>query len=190
MLALWACFVIGVFVALAWFEGSLKRWIDPGLVTAFLLGAGIATAIATVVVLMGMDGARGYREGREAESWTAKLLQPLRKDGWTLVNNVEFKTENIDHVLLGPRGAIAVETKFSARGWDLTAPAVGKTRLRGAWWRQQLLDQANHQARKLRLLLHAGGVDTEILPLLVLWGRRLAGAPTAMIDGVLVGFGR
>ena len=189
VLGLFACYVVTLFVAAAWFDRILRRWIDPGLVMAFFLGAGVATAVSMVVVLMGMDGARSHRDGREAEGWTAKVLMRLRRDGWTVVDDVEFKAENIDHVLLGPRGAIAVETKFTNDDWVLSAPAAGKTWLRGAW-RRQLVGQAYREARKLRSLLRAGGVVTDVLPVLVLWGPNLGGVSTTVIGDVVVGLGR
>src|SRR3989304_3738860 len=74
LLGLFACYVVGLFVAAAWFDRILRRWIDPDLVMAFFLGAGVATAAGMVVVLMGMDGARPHRDGREAEAWTAQVL--------------------------------------------------------------------------------------------------------------------
>ncbi len=188
-LALFACFVIAVSVALAWFENLFNRWIEPGLVTAFILGAGVATAVAMVITLVGMDGSRSYREGLEAESWTASALNRLRKDGWFVFHDLEFEGRNIDHVLIGSKGAVAVETKLRNEDWTVTSASIEDTRHRPVRWMDQLVGQTSRQARTFRSLMFAGGVRTEVRPVLVLWGRNITGASTVTIDGVLVGLG-
>ena len=189
VLVLFACFVIGVSVALARFESLFSRWIDPGVVTAFILGVGVAAAIAMVVTLLGMDGARSYREGLEAESWTAKVLDRLRRDGWFVFHDLEFEGRNIDHVLIGPHGAVTVETKLRNEEWTLTDTTIKDNHHRPVRWVGQMVRQTSRQARTLRLLLFAGGVRTDVRPVLVLWGRTITGAPTVTIDGVVVGLG-
>jgi hypothetical protein len=190
VLALFACFVVGLSIALARFENLFSRWIDPGLVTGFILGTGVATAVAMVVTLLGMDGGRSYREGLEAESWTASALNRLRKDGWFVLHDLEFEGRNVDHVLIGPRGVVAVETKLRNEEWTITGASIEDTHHRPIRWVGELVGQTARQARTLRSLLFAGGVRTDVRPVLVLWGRGITGAPTVTIDGVLVGLGK
>jgi len=52
-----------------------------------------------------------------------------------------------------------------------------------------MTSQTSRQARHLKSLLSAGGVCTDVSPVLVLWGRGITGAPAATIDAVLVGLG-
>ena len=192
ILALFAFFVLGVFVALAWSERLFARWIDPGLVTAFILGAGIATTVALIMTLLGMDGARSYREGLEAESWSASALDRFRKDGWFVLHDLEFKKSkmNIDHVLIGSQGVIAVETKWRSDEWNVTSTALEDEHHRPVRWLGGFIGQTERQARKLRSLLFAGGVRTDVRSVIILWGPRITGAPTVTIDGVLVGLGQ
>jgi len=189
ILVLFACFVIGVAIALARFENLFNRWIDPGLVTAFILGVGVTAAIGMVITLLGMDGARSYREGLEAEAWTRKALDRLRRDGWSVFHDLEFEGRNIDHVLIGPRGAVTVETKLRNEEWTLTDTTIEDSHRRPVRWVGPMVRQASREARTLRMLLFAGGVRTDVCPVLVLWGGTITGAPTVTIDGVVVGLG-
>jgi len=181
--------VIGGSIALAWFENLYNGWIDPGLVTAFILGAGVASATALVLTLMGMDGSRSYREGLDSESWTAKALNGLRNQGWHVFHDLEFQGWNIDHVLIGPEGVIAIETKLRNEEWTITGTSLEDSRHRPVRWIGNFVTQASRQARTLRSLLRAGGVRTDVLAVLVLWGRDITGLPTVNIDGVLIGLG-
>ena len=189
VLGLFASSVIALFGALAWSENLFSRWIDTRLVTGFIVGAGVATSIALVITLLGMDGSRSYRRGLEAESWTATALNRLRKDGWAVFHDLEFEGHNIDHVLIGPKGAVAVETKLRNEEWTLLGTSIEDKRQRPILWTSQLVGQASRQARTLRSLLFAGGVRTDVLPVLVLWGRGIEGVSRATIDGVIVGRG-
>jgi hypothetical protein len=56
--------------------------------------------------------------GDLGEQWTASELRKLRRRGWRLVNHVMLKNRDIDHVLVGPGGVLAVETKWSAQQWS------------------------------------------------------------------------
>lgn len=192
ILALLALWIVVVFVAVTGFQiWNLRGRIDPGLILAFHLGLGIATLIAVLLTALGLDGARHQRQGLAAERWTAEILGRLRRQGWWTRHDVEFDKMNIDHVMIGLQGAIAVETKYRDAVWS-----IGESAIEEAQWSGRALQitepvrQAKDNAFKLRSLLRAAGVRTEVLPVLVLWGPRLSGKPTAEIDGVLVVAGR
>jgi hypothetical protein len=188
-LTLFALFVVATSVALVGFEDLFARWIDPRLVTGFILGVGAATAVALVVTLLGADGSRTYREGREAEDWTASELNRRRKEGWSVFRNLQFEDKDIDHILIGPRGAVVVETKRRNQNWTITSTSIEDAHHHAVPWTSDLVNQATRHARTLRSLLFAGGVRTEVRPVIVLWGPDITGAPAATIDGVLVGRG-
>lgn len=100
--------------------------------------------------------------GDLAEQWTASELRPLRRAGWRLVNHVRLRPWDIDHVLIGPGGAWAVETKWSAKPWQLTPP---EDRVRAA------ARQALANARDLRLWTGFRGAGvSDVHPVVVLWG--------------------
>ncbi len=191
VLGLFGSGVIAVSVVLAWTDKLFNRWIDGRLVTGFIVGAGVASAVAMVVTLLGMDGSRTRREGLEAESWTASILNRLRKDGWLVLHDLEFERFNIDHVLVGPKGVVAVETKLRNNpGWTVTKASIENKHHRPDPWAGRCFRQATRHADKLRSLLRTAGVRTEVLPVLVLWGRGIEGLSSASIDGVLVGLGK
>lgn len=74
-----------------------------------------------------------YQLGLDGERHTAQALQPLLADGYELFHDLEFtdptgKRFNIDHVLLGPAGVIAIETK--ARSKDAAGKGSKSTKVR------------------------------------------------------------
>jgi hypothetical protein len=149
-----------------------------------LLGAGLATIgwELCYVVLMN-DGSYTWRRGADAEELTAELLEK-ELPGWSAFHGICLVSGDIDHVLVGSGGVIAVETKWTAQEFE---GRHGKhQRYRAA------LQQAQLSARRVRSLLQSKGIDAEVAPMLVVWGR---GAPhfkdgTREVDGVLVVEGR
>lgn len=173
---------LGVYLFLAVALVSVQR--TPEL-RAFVVGLAVAGLGWLAAVLLGrMDGVPAARGG-DAEEWTSQELRRLRPRGpWTVIDAVEFDRLDVDHVVVGPSGVFAVETKWtSARldGTDLAAPR----------WRRAL-EQSHFGARKIRLLLRAQGVRVDVRPVLILWGPALVDPPegSAVVDGVLVCWGR
>jgi len=100
-----------------------------------------------------------------------------------VVNHVALHRWDIDHVLIGPAGVIAVETKWSSDGWQLDPP---EDRVKRA------LDQVRGNARTLRLWegLKSCGVS-EVASVVFLWGHgqqrgRASRDRPLIIDGVAV----
>jgi hypothetical protein len=79
------------------------------------------------------------------------------------MNHVALRTWDIDHVLVGPGGVIAVETKWSSYGWKLAPPDAGVMRA---------VDQVRNNAKDLRQWhdLHSLGIES-VRPVAFLWGR-------------------
>ncbi len=70
---------------------------------------------ATRKMLIGMRDLRATRAGIEGELATAQLLTPLLAKGWKLFHDIPGQRGNIDHVLVGPGGVFAIETKFRSK---------------------------------------------------------------------------
>jgi nuclease-like protein len=86
----------------------------------FVIGTAFAgTSGALTVLVMQAAGTAPTTMGAIAEQWTASELRPLRRAGWRIINHVALQKWDIDHVLVGPGGVIAVETKWSGGGWTL-----------------------------------------------------------------------
>jgi Nuclease-related domain len=133
-----------------------------GFVAGGLLVAIIATLWAHVVRATGTGQ---VMMGDLAEQWTASDLRRLRAQGWRLVNGVRLGVE-IDHVLIGPGGTIAVESKWSGSSW---ATSIGRARVVSA------IEQVRRGARQLRLLndLRRCGIE-QVGTVVVLWGSEAA----------------
>ncbi len=112
-----------------------------------------------------------------------------RLEGWDLVQGLYFKGHgDVDHVLVGPGGVFAIESKWTSLSWSVTAD-----RIVGPPGRDPLT-QALDGAKKVELMLRHGKdkFDIVVHPVVVLWG---PGAPTieegwTEASGVLVVEGR
>lgn len=62
-------------------------------------------------------GAGAGTPGDLALQLTATELGKLRPQGWVLVNRVTLTRPDIDHVLIGPGGVIAIESEWATREW-------------------------------------------------------------------------
>jgi hypothetical protein len=136
----------------------------------FVIGFALAGASGGLAVLvMQVSGTAAISMGATAEQWTASELRPLRRAGWRIINHVALRKWDIDHVLVGPAGIVAVETKWSADGWTLDPP--GPRILHAA-------DQVRRNARDLSLWhplrsLGVGAAGSVVF----LWGESRPDAP-------------
>ena len=152
----------------------------------FAIGAALTGAIgAAAIFVLQYTGTAPQMMGDLGEQWTASELRPLQRRGWKLINHFIARGGNwpdIDHVLLGPGGIFAIETKWSAASWNLTSPD-GRVR--------EAVARAKSSARHLELVhyVRSCGKPT-VTPLVVLWGG--TGDPTIQhtVDGVTVLSGR
>lgn len=157
---------------------AVVAFFSPPSIQPYVIGAGVASVfwyVALMVVVM--SGTATYLLGADGERWTSAALHKLTRHGWRLVEHVPLQYGDIDHVLVGPGGAFAVETKNTSGRWDLDE-------------RDDRIADAAVQARRcadrLRALLleHSVRLRTEVRPLVVLWGR--ATATHGTVDGVEV----
>src|SRR3954453_7939927 len=131
--------------------------------------AGFVAVVSWTYLTVG-DGAR-YLHGAWAEDWTREELQAAvkRGDAWQVVDNIQLQGGDIDHVLITPRGVLAIETKYYGR--------EGRAR-----YVAEHAGQAKRSARRVAGLL--GTVKAHRHPvhaMLVAWGpgaRGLTDAPT------------
>ena len=126
--------------------------------------------------------------GLVGEGWTLDELRPALRHGWRLVNGLRLRAlADIDHVMVGPAGAVVVETKWSSSEWPGTlgghgfmdhqlADAIDQTRRNRG-------DVATHFKRDL--------AGAPVLAVLVLWSAVDAGLDHSLdADGVSVLPGR
>jgi hypothetical protein len=96
--------------------------------------------------------------GEQAEQWTAQELRRHRRDGWRVVNHFRRESDDVDHILIGPGGVYAVETKWSAE-WDSD---YGRRRVQSA------VRQSAGRAKTMSLWGRKHGFAVQ--PVVVLWG--------------------
>lgn len=168
------------------FPALLIGWLTIPHHRQFILGAWAATVFWVCVWLVNtLDGGHGVRAGFEAEQMTADLLKKLRRRGWTVEHNILREGRDVDHALLGPGGAIAIETKYTSDEWQITERGIEKIGFSGrafpvAW----PLACARRAARDLHFILLAcpGRVRVSVRAVLVLWGPRLHEIPGGSME--------
>jgi hypothetical protein len=72
-----------------------------------------AVAGGAVVVVWPERAAGRWAAGAAGERRTARALEGIQRDGWTVHHDVRLagRRWNLDHVLLGPPGVVVIETK-------------------------------------------------------------------------------
>ena len=110
-----------------------------------------ALAITQLVGFLEASTVWAWRVGAEGERRTAASLEPLREKGFVVLHDRKVKGwgGNLDHVVIGPTGMWAVETKNIA----------GKVVIRGdvlrigGHRRDKIIDQAKQEATIIQVVL-------------------------------------
>jgi hypothetical protein len=77
---------------------------------------GLIAVVCTVMALRKLYKIRAYRMGLLGEQAMAEQLQPLFADGYRIFHDIPGSGEwNIDHVVAGPAGVFAIETKYRTK---------------------------------------------------------------------------
>jgi hypothetical protein len=151
----------------------------------------VAVPVAVVLVVLAWRRARrrpdlrswAWARGATGERMTAECLAPLRRRGFVFLHDRVLRGHrgNIDHVVIGPPGVFAVETKYLSGivrvGWRLR---VDGRRL------DEVLDQAWSEAAAVEEAL-----GVEVMPLLCIHGARIRRHwwRLPLVEGVWVGTG-
>jgi hypothetical protein len=90
---------------------SLQPRRDAPTVAGFFFVAVVVAAIAQRKLRPLRAKRRAYQLGFQGERYVAEELNLLLADGFQVFHDVPFDKFNIDHVLIGPRGLFAIETK-------------------------------------------------------------------------------
>lgn len=86
----------------------------------WLVLAIIATLIAAVWFRRLLPIARRLNRGERGERHVADALDELRSDGYTPIHDIVADKFNIDHVIVGPGGVFAIETKYRSGKGQIT----------------------------------------------------------------------
>jgi nuclease-like protein len=163
----WQWMLVLILLGMAVFSAAAALAPD-GFERGFLVGGGLAGIGGFLAVwVVQVTGTAPTMMGDVAEQWTAGELRKLRRSGWRTVNHFCLGLGDIDHVVVGPGGIFAIETKWSASPWD---QEFGAARIADA------CRQVESNARQLTLWtdLKAAVAPIDVKPVVVLWG---PGAP-------------
>ncbi|MPZ90022.1 MAG: hypothetical protein GEU68_00065 [Actinobacteria bacterium] len=116
------------------------------------------------------DGTYHLVNALEAEGWTSKDLRRWLGRDWHVVDWISFEFHDVDHVVVGPGGVLAVETKWTDSKLDLRS-SRGKTRA------HEWIQQATNGSRSVQYLLSSFGYRLRVSPVVVVWGPEISGVP-------------
>ncbi len=174
---------------------GVALWLVPGPMwwRSYELGAlTTLTVVAVAWIVYVASGSHGRQLGRMGEEATVRTIgnRRQRRRGWQVVNGLYFDGHgDVDHVLVGPGGVFAVESK-----WLSQLCTIGDSEITGVVGREPLA-QARAGAKKIELRLRHGRErlrDTCVKPVVILWGPGAPGMPGGYreVRGVLVCEGR
>jgi hypothetical protein len=150
--------------------------IMPAQIRPLFWAAGFGGTFVLLVALVEFGPAHieSWRVGAEGEGRTAKVLRPLTRSGWVLINDVPAKRGNYDHILIGPAGVFLLETKdlsgaVSVRHGVLSVQHAGDETDR--YERSNVGPRVRGAAAQLSNLLRTDQGRVWVQPLVVLWAK-------------------
>lgn len=115
--------VAGVLVILAGIEWYRYYVSLPPKPIPFTVVALVAVSYAAFRIWRALPKARALRLAIEGERAVGQFLERLREDGYQVFHDVVGSGFNLDHVVIGPAGIFAIETKTRSK------PARGEARV-------------------------------------------------------------
>jgi hypothetical protein len=165
-----------VFVpCMLWFVW-VTHWLNVGnknpLSPRFWLGSAIVvTGIAAIAYLRLIPKARRLVRGERGELRVAEVLDDLRSFGYRPFHDLKRDGFNIDHVVVGPAGVFAVETKFRSGGGEIEFRNGEGLFVDGYPDEKDCLKQARGNAREVnRIIRENCGFNEWVWPLVVFVG--------------------
>ncbi len=105
ILAVVLVLVLAVFELMKWVFKSPPSPIIPGIIAVVVCG------VAAWKIRKALPVMRNYKLGRDGERIVGEHLERLREQGYRVFHDIPGNGFNVDHVLVGPAGVFAVETK-------------------------------------------------------------------------------
>jgi hypothetical protein len=102
-----------VFAWLLWAWEEFNARVDPKLLLCLAI---VVTGVTAIIFGRLFRKFRNLNRGERGERKVAELLDDLRESGYRIVHDIVGNGFNIDHVVIGPAGVFAVETKYRS-GW-------------------------------------------------------------------------
>jgi hypothetical protein len=131
----------------------------------------IATVAAAIWFGRLLPIARRLNRGEHGERHVADVLEDLRSDGYKPIHDIVGKNFNVDHVLVGPAGVFAIETKFRSGQGEITFRNGETLVVGGIPEEKDCLKQARASAKAVsQLIIENCGRREWVTPLLLFVG--------------------
>lgn len=144
--------VVPLMLWFVWFT----HWQQPPLSPRFWFWFAVAaTGIGVVAYLRLMPKARRLVRGERGELKVAEALDGLRSAGYRIFHDLCREGYNIDHVVVGPAGVFAIETKFCSGSGEIEWRNGDGVFVNGKPWQgdRDPVVQARGNAAELRKLV-------------------------------------
>lgn len=140
-------------------------------------GVAIGSACLGIRIRGKLKKSWNYRLGAIGEQVVGRELDQLMSLGYQVFHDVQFGNWNIDHVVVGPKGVFAVETKTWRKpsvDSNLAAKVVfdGEAlSIPGKWKSRSAIQQARNNAKSLsEWIAKAAGESVSVVPVVALPG--------------------
>ena len=131
----------------------------------------VATGVAAIWFRRLIHVARRINRGELGERCVADILEELRVDGYKAIHDIVEDRFNIDHVLVGPGGVFAIETKFRSGKGEITFRNGEGLFVGGFSEEKDCLKQARGNAKAVSQMIASNcGRHEWVTPLLVFVG--------------------
>ena len=155
-----------------YFTQELQRWTHSGPQPRLWLSIAIvATLVAAIWFRRLIPIARRFNRGEIGERHVADVLEELRSDGYKPIHDIVADKFNIDHVLVGPGGVFAIETKYRSGKGQITFRNTEGLFVGDRLEEKDCLKQARASAAAIRNLIYEScGRRPWVTPIVVFVG--------------------
>jgi Nuclease-related domain len=137
----------------------------------WLIFAIIFTVLSAVWFWRLFPIARRFNRGERGERHVADVLEELRSDGYRPIHDIVGDGFNVDHVLVGPGGIFAIETKYRSGKGQITFRDTEGVFVGDRLEEKDCLKQARANARDIRQLIQENCGSREwVTPIVVFVG--------------------
>ena len=160
------------FMWILWFlEESRVRTHQPPVPKFFLCLAIIATGVSVIVFGRLWRNFRRLNRGERGELRVAEILDDLRPAGYRAFHDLVGDGYNIDHVVVGPAGVFAIETKFRSGNGEIEFRNGEGLFVDGRPEEKDCLKQVRGNAGEVnRIIKENCGINRWVTPLVVFVG--------------------
>ena len=157
-----------IFAVMEWWRYYRHDTLHPYIYT---IVAVVALGCSAPKIWTLLRKARWIRLGRDGERVVSEFLDQMRKDSYEVLHDVVGGNFNVDHVLVGPAGVYAIETKTRSKsgGTEETIHFDGlNVIIHGKPADPNPVDQAKANARWIReLLKNSTGKNFQVTPVVL-----------------------